>query len=151
MINLFLFFFFDKIFGSHYMREIGKDHTVNTLSKRGRKGVGLKRAKQFSRELRKYGFTSADTWNLDQTMVALLYERACLFRDKAFDIIDGSDSGHHRVELFGKEYNLEDAVDVLISAAKEALVDESFYVGGDVSKVDRVWQIWTELSPYMWW
>ena len=76
---------------------------------------------KFAEDENKYGFPSYETWNLDYTMVALLYERLMLFNK--VNIIDTTnESGNGSIiDHNGKKLTIQDAIDLMIECAEEVL------------------------------
>lgn len=67
-----------------------------------------------------YGFNDSETWNLDSTMLSLLYERLMMFKD-----VNNVDLKFHSVSYQGQELNLEQVLDRMCVLAQEALTCEN--------------------------
>ena len=67
-----------------------------------------------------YGFNDSETWNLDSTMLSLLYERLMMFKD-----VNNVDLKFHSVSYQGQEINIEQVLDRMCVLAQEALTCES--------------------------
>ncbi len=98
---------------------------------------------------KQYGFSIQDTYDLDSTMVFLLYERVYAFKLVAKDIVD---LGWHKVTIDKDCFTLEEWIDIIITNCEE--IFELSKENDDkilIAKVKDLWVIWGELSPYMWW
>lgn len=96
-----------------------------------------------------YGFDERETWSLDATMIALLYERLKMYKEISENKVD---LDFHSINI---EYNNESKtmsqlewIDMLLTLTETYLTDHN-----DTSqdKTKEIWIIWSELSPYMWW
>ena len=96
-----------------------------------------------------YGFDERETWSLDATMIALLYERVKMYKEISENKVD---LDFHSINI---EYNNESKtmsqlewIDMLLTLTETYLTDHN-----DTSqdKTKEIWIIWSELSPYMWW
>lgn len=102
------------------------------------------RQEKFAQEKQQFGFASWETWNLDQTMVQLLYERVKLFEE-----VTVTDLAYSSIEFEGKEYTTEEAVGLLLSLCEQYFNDPDCNDG--IESMRRIWRLWAELSPSMWW
>lgn len=96
-----------------------------------------------------YGFDERETWSLDATMIALLYERLKMYKEISENKVD---LDFHSINI---EYNNESKtmsqlewIDMLLTLTETYLTDHN-YTSQDKTK--EIWIIWSELSPYMWW
>lgn len=114
-----------------YLDDIGY---VDELEKLDEKDYGGRWEKQ----LDVFGFDDRDTWNLDHTMLALLYERL-----KMFQSVANVNMNFHVVEHRGEQISQQEALDLMCERAEEALTsttnpymtklfeDEEKLFGGD--------------------
>lgn len=109
-----------------------------------------KPSKTVLRQIRKQGFHDSETWNLDMTMVALLYER--LVRYKEVSVVD-TDSATYDIK--GKTVTVTQAIDSILEDARTILNEETYF---DVEGVEdnrevmrRIWETWAIISPSVWW
>ena len=63
-----------------------------------------------------YGFDDRDTWNLNTTMVTLLYERL-----KMYDEVNIVDTSFHTVEHNGVVLTMQQALELMVELAEEVL------------------------------
>lgn len=108
-----------------------------------------KRQPQWQETQSIYGFDERETWSLDATMIALLYERLKMYKEISENKVD---LDFHSINI---EYNNESKtmsqlewIDMLLTLTETYLTDHN-----DTSqdKTKEIWIIWSELSPYMWW
>lgn len=95
------------------------------------------RQEKWAEERNKYGFDSRDTWSLDLTMTELLYERLCLYIEKASHMVNIKNE--HRIIV---DRMLELAVIILTNDGDDEIVDPA-------SK--ELWSLWAEHHQRMWW
>lgn len=132
-----------------YLEELGieqKKYGTNFLSNHD------KRNKEWKEERKNYGFDNRETWNMDHIFVEWLYSHLVMFCD--VNIIDTT---FHKFEWNGKTITLQDAIDLLINAAKEYLVlasnDEAddYEIMEKFSKFCELMPLWGIILPYMNW
>jgi len=114
-----------------------------------------KRAEKFKEQREIYGFDERDTWSLDFTMRALLYERLKMYFDIADQVIN---LNYHTITYKNIEYTQRELILELIYLLEDVIKkeDEScFYDEQDklnfYDSCNEVWQIWALLEPAMWW
>lgn len=92
-----------------------------------------------------YGFASPELWNLDRTMLYLLYERLCMWQESGY-------SGSESVEINGCEATIDSWVEQIISWCEVIFDNDSNTFDNEESSVisQRVWELWSKLSPVMW-
>ena len=96
-----------------YLDDIGY---IDELEKLDEKDYGGRWEKQ----LDVFGFDDRDTWNLNNTMLALLYERL-----KMFQSVSNINMDFHIVEHRGEKITQREALDLMCERAEEALTRES--------------------------
>lgn len=121
------------------------------------------RNQRWAAEREKFGFDSRDTWALDHTMTKLLYERLCLYLEKASEVIH-LDS--YKFMFEGEEYTREQLIHMMIDCGKTFLDLEYRWLMEDndptieelvaSEKVayeakQRMWQIWAICQHVMGW
>lgn len=135
------------------------------------KGIPPKRAKkrlaQWKKEQKKYGFDSRDTWNLDYTMVAILYERLKMYVEITFVDMEKTLVPHERPDFWNssekptkeeiknfKENAEFDKLDVLIDELIllcEKYLKEEYSLDKGYEVTDEIWAKWARISPFVWW
>lgn len=106
-----------------------------------------KRHKSWKKIKKKIGFSPVECWNLDTTMIALLYERVAYYKDHAPVVMD-----YQIVEFEGEVYTQEEALNYIITRCESYLSSEQRYVDGSQDGVDgQVWRMWAEVAPMCWW
>lgn len=100
-------------------------------------------------EVLEIGFSSLDTWNLDVTMVEVLYERLKLYLEVTAPIINleiERDWGH----LLQNGKTQLELIETLIKMCEEYLLDDNLMWEVENS-ADEIWDLWKIISPAMWW
>lgn len=123
-----------------YLRELYKDN----------KSEYLYDDKRYNRdgEIEEYGFSMMETWNLDTSLVELLYERLMRYKTQTMVNLEFHTTWDDE-ELDGMT-QLE-VINYLIELCKDYLLDDDFITGGRDIKNKKIWKVWTILSPAMWW
>ena len=130
--------------------------------------VDDKRQETWQQERNKYGFDSRDTWSLDFTMTEMLYERLCMYLQKADEIVNLS---YHTYDFEGRTYTQREMIMEMIENAEiflkfeygtidyAAIADDSDHelelMGqGEIEAADakkRLWDMWAVVQHQMWW
>ena len=123
-----------------YLRELYKDN----------KSEYLYDDKRYNRdgEIEEYGFSMMETWNLDTSLVELLYERLMRYKTQTMVNLEFHTTWDDE-ELDGMT-QLE-VINYLIELCKDYLLDDDFITGRRNYKNKKIWKVWTILSPAMWW
>ena len=108
-----------------------------------------KRLTEFKVERAIYGFDSSDTWNLDMTMTAMLYERLMMLRERS--IVDYS----ARKETINNETKtVEEWLDKMIELCEQSLIpmtDDEWDEKKISQNILQLWEIWSKVVLSMWW
>ena len=123
-----------------YLRELYKDDSESYM-------YDDKRYNR-DREIEEYGFSMMETWNLDTSLVELLYER--LMRYKTQTMVNLEFHTTWDDEELDRMTQLE-VINYLIELCKDYLLDDDFITGRRNYKNKKIWKVWTVLSPAMWW
>lgn len=117
-----------------YLRELYKDDSESYMYD----------DKRYNRdgEIEKYGFSMMETWNLDTSLVELLYER--LMRYKTQTIVNLEFHTTWDDEELNGMTQLE-VINYLIELCKDYLLDDDFITGGRDIKNKKIWKVWTVL------
>lgn len=103
------------------------------------------RVTEWKKEIETYGFSDIDTWNLDTTMIELLFERLIMYMD--YSIVDDE---FHAIEINGIEGTLRfwmgQILEKCIEYLEDSLDDFNRY---EVS--EDIWFIWSKINGYVWW
>lgn len=99
-------------------------------------------------EIEEYGFSMMETWNLDTSLVELLYERLMRYKTQTMVNLESYTTWDDK-ELNGMT-QLE-VINYLIELCKDYLLDDDFITGRRNFKNKEIWKVWTSLSPAMWW
>lgn len=106
------------------------------------------RASEWSRQVEECGFAVTELWNLDLTMVCLLYERLSMWTEEDLQYDDET-----RVNINGVDAKLGHWVDEILSLCQSVFNDnKDHFTGNEITtqKVKKIWLIWSEISPLMW-
>lgn len=123
-----------------YLRELYKNNNEDYLYDDARYGM--------DEEIEKYGFSMLETWNLDTSMVEVLYERLKRFLEQ--DMVNLEFHQEWEGELNGLT-QLE-IINLLISLCEDYLLSDNFMSGRESQKkYKKIWEVWTVLAPAMWW
>lgn len=123
-----------------YLRELYKDDSESYL-------YDDKRYNQDG-EIEEYGFSMMETWNLDTSLVELLYERLMRYKTQTMVNLEFYTTWDDK-ELNGMTQL--DVINYLIELCKDYLLDDDFITGRRNFKNKEIWKVWTLLSPAMWW
>lgn len=94
-----------------------------------------------------YGFDERDTWNLDSTMVELLYERVMMYKEICPLNLD-----HKMIEINGMEKTQKEWIDLLLNLCEKSILNTDYVIfDASLEYKVQIWTIWAELSGYMWW
>lgn len=138
---------------------------IKSMHKEEKRIFKGKRGKRLRKEFKQYGFTSADTWNLENTILMMTYERLCLYRDKATKIVDLTQP---MIEHNNETISVENAIDRMINLAARAISNDNIYYTVDekdpeefdaynesekeaIKATQEFWELWAKCHPYMWW
>lgn len=105
------------------------------------------RRKIFEEEQEEYGFASNELWNLDRTMMYLLYERLTMYVEKGYDSTDDT-----TCVVNGQEEKLSYWVEKIIELCESVFKNDKILYDNDESyeKQYAIWTIWREIYPVMW-
>lgn len=109
---------------------------------------GEDRVSEWKSEIEEYGFASPELWNLDRTMLYLLFERLSMWVEK-----DTRYEDETRVTINGIDAKLDHWVNEILALCKGVFDDDAnvmFDNAKSVEKIKKVWMIWSEISPVMW-
>lgn len=102
-----------------------------------------RRNKQWKKERKKYGFDERETWSMNFTMIVLLYERLNMYNE-----INIVNTDYHKITINEIERTQQEWIDELIRLCEMYFKDDNTE-WFECSK--EIWEIWSELSPCMWW
>lgn len=129
----------------------------------------VKDTKELKDQRKTYGFDERDIWDLDETMVALLYERLCMFRDNYYleeeldiNLINlelEDDLSYIKVLVDKEERTLLDVINELIALSEYWLKDEYLYIDGEYNKrsveeereiSEKIWDTYKQIQYHLW-
>lgn len=129
----------------------------------------VKDTKELKDQRKTYGFDERDIWDLDETMVALLYERLCMFRDNYYleEELDTNlinleledDLSYIKVLVDKEERSLLDVINELIALSEYWLKDEYLYADGEYNKrsveeereiSEKIWDTYKQIQHHLW-
>lgn len=128
------------MYNRKYLRELYKDNSESYIYD----------DKRYNRdeEIEEYGFSMMETWNLDTSLVELLYERLMRYKTQTMVNLEFHTEWDDK-ELTGMTQL--DVINYLIELCKDYLLDDDFITGRRNFKNKEIWKVWTALSPAMWW
>jgi len=124
-----------------YLEEIGFDPLYETKHD--------KLNKKWAKERKKYGFDSRETWNMDITFLAWLYEHLRMYQD--VNIVDLT---FNKFDYNGEIINLEDAINKILENIKLVFKDETSYFIGDekiITAENEIMDLFHMIWKYLWW
>lgn len=108
------------------------------------------RYERFYAQRRKYGFDERETWALNFTFYAWLYEHLKMYKD-----VCCVDLTYHKFEYKGKTLTQEECIDKIIEGCEIYLAFDDCgwgeYTDEQKEKVDDVIALWGIILPAMWW
>lgn len=108
-----------------------------------------KRIDIWKKEQAIYGFDERDTWNLDHTMLELLYERIKMF----VEIVNIEDY-QTKVIVDDKETAFSAVVNELIELCEKVIKNNTSFAIDfeEQNKLERrIWSLWAQTFDYFWW
>ena len=120
-----------------------------------------------------YGFDETDTWNLNSTMLFLLYERVCMYRDKS-----NIDTDFYKKTYKNKTLTQKDIIDTIIEKCEfifmvdkinnnysddidffKTIIKDKYNIKNIDSDLNRIcqryetdiWNLWNIIKQHMWW
>ena len=107
-----------------------------------------KRAPQWEKERKTYGFDQRETWNLDQQFAQWLYSRLCMFEEVTI-----ADTTKTKITIDEKEYTQEECINIIKDACKTYMLIDiwSDEFENAVTKMEQAMVIWGKILPAMWW
>ena len=103
---------------------------------------------KWEKQRQTYGFDVRDTWNLDKTMLALLYERLQMYNQ-----VNNIDTECHSIEFGGEKLTMQQVLDKMLANGEKVLTEEDYFV--DFAQVDdaekEFWQLWAISHKLFWW
>lgn len=127
--------------GRKFLDDIG--HDWDFMSHEG----DSPRSKKWEQEKETFGFSSVETWNLDTTMVALLYERVKMYMD-----VSMVDLTCHQFEIDGVSRTQDECIRELLRLCEIILTDDYDLEYDEALEAQRkIWIIWSNIACAMWW
>lgn len=149
-----------------YLDDIGVEykHLFPYLYEEENEKFNIDTREFFRKDYETYGFTSNETWDLDNTFYKWIYERV-----KRFVEVSGTtvDLNYHKFTFKEKEYTQLELINAMLERieyyfdedAFDNKVDEYRKQGMSILDADNkayepimeIGEIWAILLPYMWW
>lgn len=108
-----------------------------------------KRAEKWEIERQIYGFDETETWDLNSTFYAWLYEHLRMYMDKASEVVNLK---FHQFTWRGDSYTQLEIIEMILEHIRfyfsEEYDDFSEY---DRIYIDEVGELWALVLPAMWW
>jgi len=107
------------------------------------------RVEKWEEEKRVYGFDSTETWDLNYTFYAWLYEHLRMYQDKASKIVN---LHYHTFEWKGKEYYQDEIIDMILNRLRFRFSDEyDDFEAEQNLYINEIGELWAIVLPAMWW
>lgn len=129
----------NKLKGRKYLNDLGTTGNCLDIEKDKRKG-------QWKKERKKYSFDERETWNLNTTMIELLYERVMMYKE--INIVDTS---FHKITIGEKTKTHRQWIDVIIDRCEKYISMEDVHQEELTEYENEIWTVWRGIAPYMWW
>lgn len=124
-----------------YLEELGFDPLYETKKD--------KRNKKWAKERKKYGFDSRETWNMDITFLAWLYEHLRMYQDVS--IVDLT---FHKFDYNGEIISLEDAINKILENIKFVFKNETSYFLENkevIAAENEIIPLFHMIWKFLWW
>lgn len=126
-----------------YLNDIGiEDNPMDLSAEDGR-------WERWNEEIEEFGFPSYETWALDLSFYAWLYERLQMYLE-----VNCIDLNYHKFEFEGNVYTQEELINKMIYGCKLALLQDRTCKRlneHEEKAVEDVRWIWATVMPAMWW
>ncbi len=96
-----------------------------------------------------YGFDETETWNLNSTFYAWLYEHLRMYTDKANKIVN---LHFHKFEWNGKEYYQDEIIDMILDHIRFFFSEDyDDFSEENIMYIEEIGELWALVLPAMWW
>ena len=112
------------------------------------------RYRKYLKKYKKIGVFPQQTWDMPIALLQWFYEVTSEYVEEASKIVD---LNFHKLEYNGKEYTQLELIHLFLNKVKYILVngDELFLTqeasNNEDTLIQEVYDIWSVLSPHMWW
>lgn len=107
------------------------------------------RQAHWAEQKRIYGFDDSETWDLNSTFYAWLYERLRMYVDIGGEIID---LDFHKFEWHEREYTQLELINEILDRIRFYFSEEyNDFDIEDITYIREVGEIWALILPAMWW
>lgn len=133
----------------YFLAKVGKKTVIESLEKKD------KRHKVWAMERDFYGFDATEIWNLDDTLLMMIYERLELFLQQASGIVDLS----YSIEVESEERGLDEWIREILTLIHRIWTFESISEDKDPDYTEeqsrkdeeKVYTILSRISRHLWW
>ena len=95
------------------------------------------------------GMDPRDTWNMDTTLVAWLYERLRFFQEEASQQVD---LNFHKFTIDGEELTQMQCIERMIEDCKTLILSDEYEDDEKmVAAKDDLFKVWSAVHFAMWW
>lgn len=104
----------------------------------------------WEKQQEEYGFDERDTWNLDHTMLELLYERIKMF----IEVSEIMNHDLNKVTVDGEELPFPEVVDNLLELCETVIRNNNTFEMGldEQAEIEKkIWSIWAQTFQSFWW
>lgn len=108
------------------------------------------RAEEWKIQHQIYGFDETETWSLDSTFYAWLYEHLRMYVDKADRVVN---LNFHQFDWKGQRYSQLELINEILERIRFFFSDsyDEFNSEMDFEYIHEIGELWTLILPAMWW
>ena len=107
------------------------------------------RQSRWAKEREIYGFDETETWSLDSTFYAWLYEHIKMYIKKGGEIVNLE---YHKFEYKGITYTQLELLEQICKRVEYYYSDEyNDWDDSDVEYINEIGEMWALVLPAMWW
>ncbi len=107
------------------------------------------RQSRWAKEREIYGFDETETWSLDSTFYAWLYEHIKMYIEKGGEIVNLE---YHKFEYKGITYTQLELLEQICKRVEYYYSDEyDDWDDSDVEYINEIGEMWALVLPAMWW
>ena len=107
------------------------------------------RQSRWAKEREIYGFDETETWSLDSTFYAWLYEHIKMYIEKGGEIVNLE---YHKFEYKGITYTQLELLEQICKRVEYYYSDEyNDWDRADVEYINEIGEMWALVLPAMWW
>lgn len=108
------------------------------------------RYRKYFKKYKKTGVFPSVTWDMESSLLQWFYETTREYVEESSNIVD---LNYHEVVYEGKDYTQLELINLFLDRVKYILThnDELYLTPRKQELIQEVYNIWSVLSPTMWW